>query len=390
MTTTKLYLDTRYKKNEKSPIKIGLTKHGSTSYYSLNIKVYPYQWDKNAGKIIEHENKYKLNNIILNKKTQFDNILLELEAKCETGGLNATQIKNKIASIISPEENTHYYIYRHKEFIKKKQKESTQRIYQDTLDKILDFDKNANELTFEDLTKDWLDRFENFLRTEKKLAINTISIHLRNIRAIVNDAIDNDITQTYSFRKKKIKHEPTRKRSLSVSELRNLLQGNYDKYQQRYVDTFKLCFCLIGLNIVDLCRLNKENIIKNRIEYIRAKTGKKYSIKIEPEAKEIIEKYKGENLLFGPAENFKHYRFFASKLDRGLKNIKPGLSIYWARHTWATLAASLDIPKETIAAALGHSIGNETTSIYIDFNTKKIDEANRRVIDYVCWIETNE
>lgn len=53
------------------------------------------------------------------------------------------------------------------------------------------------------------------------------------------------------------------------------------------------------------------------------------------------------------------------------------------RHTWATIAAGLDIPKETIAAALGHSIGNPTTSIYIDFNQAKVDEANRRVLDFV-------
>ena len=62
-----------------------------------------------------------------------------------------------------------------------------------------------------------------------------------------------------------------------------------------------------------------------------------------------------------------------------------GLTTYWARHTWATIAAELDIPKETIAAALGHSIGNPVTSIYINFNTHKIDEANRRVLDYVLY-----
>ena len=61
----------------------------------------------------------------------------------------------------------------------------------------------------------------------------------------------------------------------------------------------------------------------------------------------------------------------------------PGLSSYWARHTWATIAASLDIPKETISAALGHEIGSPITSIYIRLDQKKVDEANRMVIDYV-------
>ena len=62
----------------------------------------------------------------------------------------------------------------------------------------------------------------------------------------------------------------------------------------------------------------------------------------------------------------------------------PNLTTYWARHTWATLAAGLEIPKETIAAALGHG-GNTVTDIYIDFDRKKVDEANRRVIDWVFY-----
>lgn len=70
---------------------------------------------------------------------------------------------------------------------------------------------------------------------------------------------------------------------------------------------------------------------------------------------------------------------------KGKKEIKPlfpDLSTYYARHTWATIAAKLEIPKETIAAALGHG-GNSVTDIYINFDQKKIDEANRKVLKYI-------
>ena len=66
----------------------------------------------------------------------------------------------------------------------------------------------------------------------------------------------------------------------------------------------------------------------------------------------------------------------------------PNLTTYWARHTWATIAASLDIPKETIAAALGHG-GNTVTDIYIDFDQRKVDEANRKVIDWALYGKKN-
>jgi integrase len=63
--------------------------------------------------------------------------------------------------------------------------------------------------------------------------------------------------------------------------------------------------------------------------------------------------------------------------------ILPNITSYASRHTWATLAAELDIPKETISAGLGHNIGSDVTSIYIKFDQKKVDEANRKVIDFV-------
>lgn len=72
----------------------------------------------------------------------------------------------------------------------------------------------------------------------------------------------------------------------------------------------------------------------------------------------------------------------------GKKHIKPEwpeISTYWARHSWATIAADIDVPDAVISCALGHSTVNPTTGIYIDRNKKKVDEANRRVIDWVLY-----
>ena len=143
---------------------------------------------------------------------------------------------------------------------------------------------------------------------------------------------------------------------------------------------------------MDLCNL--KSIEDGRIEYDRAKTNRHYSIKVEPEAMAIIEKYCGKDWLINPLDTNKDYRCYYMRLCHGLKTLKETLNAiddgikidelttYWARHSWATVAASLDIPKETIAAALGHG-GNTVTDIYIDFDQKKVDEANRKVLDYV-------
>ena len=190
------------------------------------------------------------------------------------------------------------------------------------------------------------------------------------------------------------------KRSLTVDQLRTLFSFPVEPHTEQYLDMFKLIFFLIGINIVDLCNLKE--IRDGRIEYHRAKTNRLYSIKVEPEAIEIINKYKGENYLLNILDRYANYRDYAQRLNRNLKVIGPvkrvglggkkiyrplfpDLTTYWARHSWATIAAKLDIPKETISAALGHEIGSSITSIYIDFDRSKIDRANRAVIDYVLY-----
>jgi integrase len=72
-------------------------------------------------------------------------------------------------------------------------------------------------------------------------------------------------------------------------------------------------------------------------------------------------------------------------MNNELSKLMTGITSYWSRHTWATIAASLDVPDDVISLALGHSARNATTAIYIERDRKKIDKANRRVIDWVWY-----
>lgn len=226
------------------------------------------------------------------------------------------------------------------------------------------------------------------------------SIHLRNIRTAYNLAIRNDIAKydTYPFRKYKIKKEKTAKRSLSIDQLCEICDMPLLEHQERYRDLFMLSFYLIGINAVDLLHLTAENIQGGRLVYKRRKTGRNYCLKLEKEAISLIEKYRGERYLLNFLDKAS-YQSMISRINKNLKELGETtivnsrgkkiksteyrfLSTYFARHTWATIAAYLDIPKETIAAALGHG-GNDVTDIYINFDQTKVDKANRRVIDYL-------
>ena len=113
-----------------------------------------------------------------------------------------------------------------------------------------------------------------------------------------------------------------------------------------------------------------------------------YSIKVEPEAMAIIEKYRGRDKLLRIAENISSAHAIDMWLNDYLQRISltvfldVDLTLYWARHTWATIAHEIGVPKETISMALGHSTSSDT-DIYINYNNRSVDEANRKVIDFI-------
>ena len=403
MATTKLYLDTRAtKRGEAAPLKVKITKHGQGAFIPLDLRVFPSQWDKEHCKVKDNPNKTALNAYIQTQKQKIDNLLLQLTAEGRLSKMSAVQIKNLIVDILNPNEDGSLFLVRFKGYMETRQKERTRDLYLQTYRRIIQFDQKSGQLSFEQITKDWLTRFDRFLSGYEP-SQNSRSIHFRNIRAVFNDAIDNDITTAYPFRKFMVRPVPTAKRAYTVERLRELFNYPVLPHEQKYVDLFRLVFFLIGINVVDLCNLTE--VVDGRIVYQRSKTSRLYNIKVEPEAQEIIDRYRGTKKLLSIADNFKDAHTFTSTVNRALKQIGtrehvvkdgrkqlvyhpafPGLSTYVARHTWATIAYELEIPNETIAAALGHSFGNRTTAIYIDKDIRKVDEANRKVIDYVLGL----
>ena len=270
-------------------------------------------------------------------------------------------------------------------------------------DKDSDHGKPFDQLTFEDISLKWLNAFDEWL-VGQGMAQNSRNIHFKNIRTVINRAIDEELTDKYPFRRFKIRPEATRKRSMTVESIRALFDFPVEEYQKFYLDMFKLMFLLIGINTADLYDLT--GITYGRIEYRRAKTHRLYSIKVEPEAMEIIERWKGEKKLLCIADRWHNPKEFNKYMNITLKKIGkrekmpghggkikitpefPELQTYWARHTWATIAYEIGIPKDVISQALGHSSGSEITEIYIRRDEKKVDMANRCVLDYVLYGKT--
>ena len=399
MARLRIYHDTRTAlKDGRSQVKISLSHRGTTALFPTDILVKPEHWHAGNEETEPHIKRtcagYKaLNSLIEAKYERINDMIVGLAKQNSIQSFkSATQLKQYIQGKIDGEGPVSFTDY-FRTVIASKENKQTRTLYEVTYKKIVEFSK-GRQLRFEDITPMWLSEFDKFMG---KLAVNARAINMRNVRAVINSAMNNEVTNVaYSFRKFKIRTEETPKRSAAAESIANLRDFECEERQRQYVDIFLLIFYLRGINIIDLCNLKE--IENGRIEFHRAKTGKFYSIKVEPEALEIINRYRGENYLLNILDRYKDYKNYLFRLNRNLKqigptkmgryNVKdrqpllPKLSTYWARHSWATIAAELDIPKETIAAGLGHG-GNDITDTYIDFDQRKVDSANRRIIDFL-------
>lgn len=236
------------------------------------------------------------------------------------------------------------------------------------------------KVKLQDMSYAWWEAWVKSMQDDG-LKRNTVAKYLKCVKTVIRYAEEDGAQINKAYTKIDSRAESdTPMRNLPVETLRRVRDAVIQGKTAIYKDAFMLSFYLIGINMADMLALPKDCIVNGRLQYKRAKTGKNYSIKIEPEAQAIIDKYPGKNRLLVFAERYKNFRYMC---NRTLNNLETGLTWYWARYSWANYAVDLDIPKDTISEALGHKHGSTITGIYIKYSLDKIDEANRKVIDYL-------
>lgn len=410
MTKTYYYHDTRRTdKKGRSQIKVGISKNRKTAFIPTGVWAHPENWDSEGEMLFGYQGAKTDNALLSSVMNDVTSVISDLRLSGKIKEMHATEIKETVTEVMFPQKArkkkaiTFTSVF--ESFKESKTKPGTHRPYQITWNHMHAFDGNIDSKTFEDIDINWLTEFEAFLaKTANKNARN---IHLRNIRAVFNHAIDHGMTSEYPFRTFKIRPQETEHRSLSLEQVRLLRDTPCEPHQEKYRDMFILMIYLVGINAADLFTPHHAKIHNGRIEYFRMKTqkegtsGKFISVKIEPEAQAIIDRYFDyEKGLFTFMDGRANYKSFLRKMDKELKRIGsfekkgqggkkhftplfPGLSQYWSRHTWASLAIEADVPESTVSFALGHDTRIATTAIYIKVNQKKLDEGNRRVIDYI-------
>ncbi len=333
--------------------------------------------------------KYILNGSLIAEMKGYNDTLAKIGTGLRYMDVNALAARLKNSS----ETGQDFFAYTRKRIavLRKGNRASLADLYEVTLQHLEHMIK-APALPFDEITVPLLERFERHLRLLGS-SQNTIRNYMCNIRAIFNQEI-------FPFRKYRIAQERKQPRAIDVTEIRRLIRAReyLTRAQLRAVDIFLLILYTGGTNLKDLLFLRKEDIYKDRMFYKRYKTGREYSIRIFPEAREIIDRYKGKILALYFMEQ-KERITPASRKGQEHKDLLHNINVrlamagkecgiplklttYVARYSFATIASRLGIQKDTIAHILGHG-ENTMTDLYIDFDEAAADAAIRKVIDIV-------
>lgn len=341
------------------------------------------------------EPNHRAKNMVLSRAlTQLDeHLIIEKEEAWE-------KTVDFVKSLFGQDNSTSDLLYyRMCEYIETKKAYNTRRSITQTAKKIKAYDENV---TLSQISRKWMSDFDKWLE-DKGLATNAKSVHLTNIKAMMSWAYEEGFINTLPVTRYKIKRETVAINNISVEELRRLRDCHVAPRMEKYRDLFMLSFYLCGINPADLLYLTNDNVRGNRIVYRRSKTGKIYNIPYVPEARKIVSRYKGKKYLLRFLEGKAKFASFAGTWNTNMKRLCevhptpgvngrmkmgfgeplfPKITVYTARYTFASLGAELEIPRETIALCLGHS-WTDVTSHYIAYDLKRIDEAVRKIIDYV-------
>ena len=356
-------------------IKVG---HGTNLYLATGIYLAPEDWDDRL-QVCTGRAARRINNILGTLLLQTSNRILELRETGQFGKLTPPQLRQMLTNLDLTQPtigvpSVGAYIDKVREL-----KTANTQVSYSTTRYRLSLYCDPDTLRFSDLTYAW---FEAWIKQmeDDHLKRNTVAKYLKVVKTVIKYAEDDGVQINPAYKKIDSRAETdTPMRNLPVQTLRRIRDTEIKGKTAWYKDAFMLSFYLIGINLADLLALPKDCIVNGRLQYKRAKTGKNYSILVQPEAQAIIDKYPGKTHLLSFGEKVSCFRMNCNDL---LRKLEPGLTWYWARYSWANYAVDLDIPKDTISEAMGHKHGSTVTGVYIKYSLDKADKANRQVLDY--------
>ena len=332
-------------------------------YLTTNLYLRPEHWSKDYAQVVNHPQAVELNAMLFEFLIHLQGIELGFWKR----GIQPTLALLRDAVKKKSPVNITFTDFARKSIVSAEKSESTKENLMSTV-RLLD--RFRSGLTFEDLSYTFLKDFEAWLRDLGKNQ-NTTGKHLRQLRTLTNEAINDGYmpADAYPFRKFKIKQEKPQKPFLTPDELRKLEALQLaDQRQQHVLDAFLFC-CYTGLRYSDFRAINTSNVMQiNRSPWL-CFTMQKTNITVrlplallfDGKAVQLLDRYPSVEDFAKIPGNADTNKILA---EIGVKSkVKKHFTFHTARHTCATILVHQGVPITTVQKVLGHT-SVKTTQIY--------------------------
>jgi len=400
MATVKVKFRPSYAATREGSIFYRVIHNRTTRHVHTGYKVYPCEWNAECSKIVlspnTEESRYEylisLKDIIAADTARLNRIISRLE-RTAYGDFTADMI---IDIFKSSDNNDSFIVFANQLITELKiaGKRRTAETYSASVNSISRFHGN-DDISFDDMNSNLIMRYESYLKSSG-LCPNSTSFYMRNLRAIYNRAVEKQLTeQRHPFKRVYTGIDKTIKRAVPLKIIRKIrdLDFKVDPAMDYARNIFMFSFYTRGMSFIDMAYLRKNDLKDGILSYRRRKTGQQLFIKWEKPMQQIVSKYdtSGSPYLLPiirniAADDRQQYKNAAHKVNIYLKRLgrQIGLSMpltsYVARHAWASIAKSKNIPVSVISEAMGHD-SESTTRIYLaSLDTSAVDKANRMII----------
>jgi integrase len=392
------------KSDGTSPLAIRITKNRKSRYIWLKQYIKEKDWDAGQQRVKRsHPNSGRLNNLILKKLSEANEIILELESQDDP--VSVKQIKNRVKKSNADISFFDLGKQRIKEY-EAKGTYSVARADQSILNNIEKFN-GGQDLTFQEITVSFLEKFKTYCLTTLKHKKRTATNQLMLIRTLYNRAIKEGIVdeKNYPFGGDNvtIKLSSGNKIGLTEGEIRTIEEMEFEKgtsiWHTKNIWLFSFYFA--GIRISDVLAIRWSDIKNDRLYYEMSKNEKPVSLKIPDKAIEILDAYRPDKQskddyvfpylkeadqdddedIFRKSRNAA--RLFNKWLDRIAEQagIDKNLSNHISRHSFGNIAGEKIHPL-MLQKLYRHSNLKTTINYQANFINKEADDALDKVIDF--------
>ena len=361
---------------------------------NTDYRVFASEWDAEAECIIMNEPRA---NILCSIKERLEwdyarlkNVIRQLE----NDNIRFTA-DDVITAFHRMTKETSLFNFMHSVIAQLKQlgKVRTSETYTATLKSFMAF-REEQDVPLDGISSDMMLLYEAHLKA-RGVRMNTISFYMRIFRAVYNRAVEKGLTaQNYPFRHVYTGVDKTMKRAIPIKAIKEMkeLDLAMNSTLDFARDMFLFSFYTRGMSFVDMAYLKKSDLKNGILTYRRRKTGQELSIKWEKCMAEIIAKYPENKTGFllpiikeqgnerKQYDNALHLvNYHLKELSERLKLQRP-LTMYVARHSWASAAKAKNVPLSVISEGMGHD-SEATTQIYLaSLETSVVDKANKMIL----------